>query len=272
MTEQEHRELRELYNPEGSDLRKAQLRMLDMLSFVNKVCKTENISYWIDGGTLLGAMRHKGFIPWDDDMDICMPLEDYKRFKKHMLSHEDSNFVLQCHESDPNYYQTWGVMRDLKYKLSDGSKPLENYKYQGVQMDIFPIDDRRNKKLWRILCFFFRWFVVNPLFEGRITHLFRWIVAPSFFFLTKVLIPCFRFITPHDKEHLSHAYGDFWFWGWKKKDVYPLGEIEFEGRTFACPHNPDEYLKHLYGDWTQVPSKDKIHTHNFTFEIIDHRL
>ena len=47
-----------------------------------------------------------------------------------------------------------------------------------------------------------------------------------------MLIPCFRFITPHDKEHLSHAYGDFWFWGWKKKDVYPLGEIEFEGRTY----------------------------------------
>lgn len=262
------KELREQYNPDDSDLRKAQLRMLDMLSFIDNICKSENIKYWIDGGTLLGAMRHEGFIPWDDDMDICMPLEEYKRFKKYMLLHENRDFVLQCHETDPNYYQTWGVVRDLKYCLSDGSKRLANYKYQGVQIDIFPIDDKCNKTLWKITRFLFAWLVNAPLFEGRILKLFRWNVAPSFFFLTKVLVPFFQFITPRDKKHLSHAYGDFWFWKWDKKDVYPLRDIVFEGRTFACPCNPDGYLRHIYGDWTQVPSKENIHTHNFTFKVL----
>ena len=65
------------YNPEGSILRRAQYRMLEMLSFIDDVCVKNNIKYWIDSGTLLGARRHGGFIPWDDDVDICMPREDY---------------------------------------------------------------------------------------------------------------------------------------------------------------------------------------------------
>ena len=72
--------LKAIYNPEGSTLRKAQLRMLEILGHVDRVCRENNITWWMDYGTLLGAVRHGGFIPWDDDTDICMPIEDYKRF------------------------------------------------------------------------------------------------------------------------------------------------------------------------------------------------
>ncbi|MBD5280217.1 MAG: hypothetical protein HDS35_06710 [Bacteroides sp.] len=71
-------ELRAKYNPEGSDLRKAQLRMLSLLIFLDKVCKDNNLEYWLDSGTLIGAARHGGFIPWDDDCDIEMMEKDYK--------------------------------------------------------------------------------------------------------------------------------------------------------------------------------------------------
>jgi len=74
-------ELREKYNPDGSELRHAQLRMLEMLSFLDKVCTENKITYWIDDGTLLGAVRHGGFIPWDDDVDVAMPLDDYSGLK-----------------------------------------------------------------------------------------------------------------------------------------------------------------------------------------------
>jgi lipopolysaccharide cholinephosphotransferase len=81
------KELKERYNPEGSVLRKSQMRMLDMLVFIDKVCQENNLIYWIEGGTLLGAVRHDGFIPWDDDADLCMPYKDAEIFKT--MAHPD---------------------------------------------------------------------------------------------------------------------------------------------------------------------------------------
>lgn len=75
-------ELRIKYNPDGSDLRKAQLKMLELLKFLNKICTENNLTYWLDSGTLLGAVRHGGFIPWDDDIDVCMPYKDAVVLKK----------------------------------------------------------------------------------------------------------------------------------------------------------------------------------------------
>ena len=77
-------ELRDIFNPEGSDLRKLQLRILEILKFVDSVCKTHGIQYWLSSGTCLGAVRHGGFIPWDDDVDIEMFEKDYIRFCKIM--------------------------------------------------------------------------------------------------------------------------------------------------------------------------------------------
>ena len=75
-------ELRARFNPDGSLLRRQQLRMLDILLEVDKICKKHDIRYWLSSGTLIGAMRHDGFIPWDDDLDIEMLRSDYVRLMK----------------------------------------------------------------------------------------------------------------------------------------------------------------------------------------------
>ena len=75
-------ELRERFNPDGSLLRRQQLRMLELLEAVDLVCKKYDIPYWLSSGTLIGAVRHQGFIPWDDDLDIEMLREDYLRLMK----------------------------------------------------------------------------------------------------------------------------------------------------------------------------------------------
>lgn len=80
------------YNGEGTTLRKAQLRMLDILIEVDKICRKHNIPYWLDSGTLLGAVRHGGFIPWDDDMDICVMRKDYKLLKKYLSEELSDKF------------------------------------------------------------------------------------------------------------------------------------------------------------------------------------
>ena len=75
-------ELVNMYNPDGSDLRNLQLRMLEILNVVDRICRKHDIKYWLCGGTLLGAVRHGGFIPWDDDLDIEMMREDFIRFSE----------------------------------------------------------------------------------------------------------------------------------------------------------------------------------------------
>ena len=81
------------YNGEGTPLRMAQLRMLAILVEVDKICRKHNITYWLDYGTLLGAVRHKGFIPWDDDVDICVMRKDYDKLRKYLQQELPEQFV-----------------------------------------------------------------------------------------------------------------------------------------------------------------------------------
>lgn len=255
--------LRKIYNPDSSILRQSQMRMLEMLSFIDKICQEHQIVYWIESGTLLGAARHGGFIPWDDDADICMPIKDYLRFKEIMINGSNDDYALQCHDTDPNYYGTWGVLRDLHSEMSDGRQRLEGFKYKGLQVDIFPIDDRCNKKLWKICRQYFAYFVNAPLFEGRISKFFRWCVPLSYKVLNKVIIPFFRLITPSDNTALYYRYGMFWYRHYPKPIVYPLKKITFEGIELNAPNDIDRYLTECFGDWRKIPSTENRETHHF---------
>lgn len=261
------------YNPEGSILRRAQYRMLEMLSFIDDVCVKNNIKYWIDSGTLLGARRHGGFIPWDDDVDICMPREDYVKFKDIMLHNNPSDeFVLQCHQTDNHYFATWDTLRDLKTEMSGNGKRLENFKFRGLQIDIFLIDDRCNKPMWKLFRYYFAYLINAPLFEGRFTKYIRWNVPFSFFLLTKILLPASRFLTKSSKQFLFYGNGMFWYLKWSRQVIYPLSRIEFEGKKFFAPNNVDKYLEVMYGEWRTIPSERYRQTHNFSFRFLNENI
>ena len=88
------------YNPEGSVLRNNQKDLLEILKDLSDICDRHGICWWLSSGTLLGAARHKGFIPWDDDIDIVMPRKDFKRLRKILLAEENDRYFLQCIQSD----------------------------------------------------------------------------------------------------------------------------------------------------------------------------
>ena len=135
-------------------MRRAQCRMLEMLCFIDRVCEESNIPYWLDGGTLLGAVRHEGFIPWDDDTDICILEKDQKKLKEILFERtKGTRYILQCKETDKGYYGSWYVLRDLdsEYIVNDSIHELREYK--GCQVDLFCVSDRISRPLQRLSMF-----------------------------------------------------------------------------------------------------------------------
>ena len=96
--------LKNEYNPDGSVLRKCQLRLFDMLCYFDEICKKLNIEYRLDSGSVLGAVRHEGFIPWDDDLDVVISKKDEKKLCDYLISNPNSQYVLLCPQTDSSYH------------------------------------------------------------------------------------------------------------------------------------------------------------------------
>lgn len=255
-------QLRMKYNPEGSDLRKAQLRMIEMLAFIDKVCKDYDITYWIDSGTLLGARRHGGFIPWDDDADICMTWQDAKKFKKVMLNNKLSDeFVIQCRQTDKGFFGCWFVLRDLKSEYIQNSDIHKKREYRGLQVDVFPTEIRSIPLLFTMANIIQNWFIDKPLYHIKKISIAKIIVLPSYYIL-HALIPLFRAISPK-RDFIRMSYGTNWKTR-QVKNTFPIDStIKFENLKLMCPYNVDGYLSDIYGDWQKLPSE--IMTHNVQF-------
>lgn len=125
---------------EGEDFRRLQLLQLDMLVEFDRVCKINNIKYQIWGGTLLGAIRHQGFIPWDDDSDIIMLREEYEKFKKVANQLNPDICFFQNHQTDSEYRWGYGKLRRTGTKyIRTGQEHIKCK--TGVFTDILPLDD-----------------------------------------------------------------------------------------------------------------------------------
>lgn len=263
-----HEELRARYNPDGSILRRAQLRMLEMLQFLDRVCRENGIRYWLASGTLLGAVRHGGFLPWDDDVDVCMLREDADAFKHVMLSGAyDADFVLQCRETDEGYFGSWYVLRDTQSEYVQDSPVHRIRRYRGLQVDIFIADDRTSQVFVDLTKYFRRDFIQPPL--QRIADREKAIrrARPAAFLLYRVMDPLFRFLSPR-RNYLAPSYGS-WFKVGDRLDkdlVFPLGTVDFEGFSFPCPGRKEDYLEVLYGNWQAIPEEIQTHEANILFK------
>ena len=127
-------------------LNKLKSKELDILIYFDQVCRNNNINYSLSYGTLLGAVRHKGFIPWDDDIDVIMTREEYSKLFAILKDNTDENYFFQCHETDPNYF--YGFAKIRLNNTYFGEKMMKNRNiHQGIYIDIFIADNLpRNKK------------------------------------------------------------------------------------------------------------------------------
>jgi len=244
-----------------NNLKKAQEIMLETLVEVDKICKKYNINYWLSSGTLLGAVRHKGFIPWDDDLDICMIKEDYDKFLHIVQKELPTNMFLQTNKIDKSFPYDIAKIRNNKGKIIEKHEVNKNVEYnQGIFIDIFPMMLVSSSKLFRFYQKFY--FLLVKLFSYKymnIKSIRVYLVNLFYKFHNKnnsILINSAAL--PDPNIYIDKSY------------IFPLEKIEFHNKKFLVPNNYDKYLKTIYEDnYMTLPPKAKQHTHAFRIEIYE---
>ena len=257
-------------------LRQAQLVMLEMMKVVDKICRKHDIQYWLDAGTLLGAVRHKGFIPWDDDLDIIMPRGDFNRFIEIAPQELPEDLFLQTRKTDKSIWK-WIKIRDNYGTFIQKTEKDKKIKYhQGIFMDIFPFDLVKNG--YNISKLF-----LNRRFQiSEKTKKIAWILNPLSTLLVK-LIGFERlkkyFIKTHSGNNPRYVTPgiDFTlsFHSFEYDVIFPLKEIDFEGYSFMAPSDPDKYLTTIFGDYMKLPEEQARKTHAYKilpFKKCNHKM
>ena len=263
--------LRNTYNPNGSHTRAVQLRLLEVLLYLQEVCNQLQIPFYLDGGTLLGAVRHGGFIPWDDDIDVVVDRKDYRRLVRYFRHHPHPDFILQDINTDPGYSLGWAKLRDRhSSSIYNGTDPfvINNTRassLSGVSVDLFRYSDRVIPWINRCIHGFHYRITLRHL-VGHYPRIARWATLLSL----KLLAPLADFVGTlfSDRKVIYHDYCTYnTVYCFQKDRVYPLSTISFEGHLFSCPHDTDYYLRTLYGDYLSLPPERSRDHHHKTVTL-----
>ena len=247
-------------------LRVCQLKQLSILEDIVRICQKHQIDYWLDGGTLLGAVRHGGFIPWDDDIDIAMREEDLERFIRVAPGELSEGLFLQTPQNEPDSKEPIVKVRDLNsFYVEGGDNFAANYQ-KGLYVDIFPmINYPTLPRKWvkRITLGISRSYSIlrkAHYYSLRSFAEFFWFGAK--YLLSLCLWKMLYAIRPKDvyisNILINNGYGIMH----RQDSVFPLGTIMFEGKSFSAPCNPDAYLSDLYRNYMEIPPKEKQKIHS----------
>ena len=262
-----HDSLRAKYSPDGSPLRRQQERMLELLCEIDSICKKHGIRYWLSSGTLIGAVRHGGFIPWDDDLDIEMMREDYDRLMDILPTELPSTMALQNHRTDHTYFFFYAKVRDRRSLLSEGNNYDRMWKEQGIYIDIFPLE--------------YQPISIHKISEKTAGHMYKiWRTCTDdnlgirkvmrlFHFNRRFVFPFLRLLCSiSGTDVITSGMGIPYHNPRFAKDIFPLATLKFEGREFPVPHNYDHMLRLMYGDYMQLPPEERITTHCVRLEFL----
>lgn len=253
------------------DIKFLQHRLLLIMDAVDACCRRHNLTYCLWAGTMLGALRHKGFIPWDDDMDIAMPRHDFETLMTHQAEWLPAPFEAHWAGNDPAYPGGFAKIIDASTTLIE-RKGFDTL--GGIYIDVFPIDGVPSNWLKR------RWtFVKNALLRQAVFLAFRdpyrhghgpssWVpLLIQKFFTRSSLNKALRKVMtchPYSSSHLVADYDDGYPGIQPKSWTQQPKEIEFEGRRYFGVENPEAYLSLKYGaNYMTPPPLDRQRQHKF---------
>jgi len=249
-----------------TELEQAHKVLLRMLKIFHTICEENNLAYFLDSGTLIGAIRHNGFIPWDDDVDIAMPREDYEKFKKIAKDVLPDELFFQCKATVPTVKNNYLKIVDRRSTAIAIGKEMKDCKWHmGLFLDIFPVEYTNHPKVAQFFLNFFYYnhdikFIrviikcIRHFFVGiiRKKNVFR--IAKYFFSLGK----------KENKRYMFYGFNLNWSphnTYYDVDDVFPLKKTKFEDYEFYVPMESDILLTKVYGDYMKIPPKEKRVSH-----------
>ncbi len=272
-----------------NNIKVLQTEELKVMKIIKEICEKENIRYFMIGGTLLGAIRHSGFIPWDDDVDLAMPRKDYERFLEVSNKYLPSNIFVQNFRTDDKY--RYYITRVLNKNIL-----VEEKRFIGVDtpqayasVDIFPIDGSPNIKFFRNIHYFrvmIRRFLMSLCYRDTIDKERKRSKMENLLLNILIKIPFDRIISPNKiKESLdkllkkygmeNSLYSGTIMGAYRIREMVPTVMFgnpklyKFEDDTFYGPELVDDYLKHMYGNYMKLPPKEQQKTHYTNITIVE---
>ncbi len=260
---------------------------LEMLIYIDKLCRENNINYSLDGGTLLGAVRHNGFIPWDDDIDIFLLRKDFDRLME-ILKRDDRYDSFIPGETD-NYFYGFAKLADKNSLLKGEFENKLGFAKMGVFIDIFVHDNIYKSDVIRMMRRVrkFQRFAIVANKKGSYYYsdskkkelLKRIFLFPAHLVLSLMGSTYWigkaeneaKLFSENDVEYLADFFGNLTVKGSKKyllpRKMYDdFTELEFEGHSFKAISNYRNYLRILYGDYMQLPpEEERVVPHKYQF-------
>lgn len=250
------------FNPEGSELREIQKRLLKLLLEVDKFCKAHSIPYWLSSGSVLGAIRHKGFIPWDDDIDIEMFYPDFIRFKNVVSHQKGLPFVFHDYDSDDEFVSQIFKIRDLDSEIKESTGFDKWYKYKGLYIDIF-VRTPVNNNFLNNVAQLFQVQLLDKLSLINNNQIRRFFIKINSWIIHRVIFKIIYQINKLGKHPKWGGLPGAWVFDRHERQVFfPLSSAIFEGYNFPIPRDYDSYLRNLYGDYMRLPNLDTLHPHS----------
>lgn len=260
---------------ELKEIKQIELRILREL---NDICESQGLRYSLCGGSLLGAIRHKGFIPWDDDIDVIMPRPDYLKFEDYCLNNK-TGFKIATNSSNSGYHYLFAKLYDDTTILAETGN-LRNDLGLGVQIDIFPVDGLGNTYKQARKEFLKTEFRREILVASNWSRFSRsrtnpWYFEPIrfFFFLLSRFSNPNKLIKSINATSLQNGFDDCEYCGcicgsYRLREIMERDcfegymDVEFEGLRVKCVKNYDKYLSHIYGDYMTLPPVEKRVSHH----------
>lgn len=246
----------------------------NILLYFADFCEKNDIKYFLVGGTLLGAVRHGGFIPWDDDIDVAMPRKDFEKLIS-MRDKFDGRYILRYRRWDPEAYYSFLKVEDTKTTKTENVKGRISY-IGGVSIDIFPQDGipiKKQKKIVKLYEWLNLIYSYDTFLQPQDKHYgFCKIINKTLFKIVSFEKIIAKYIKKHPYEKCEYARSFCGLYGDKetyKKELFGEGVLYcFEGREYPVPQHYHEYLTQMYGDYMKLPPEEKRVSHHFN-EIID---
>lgn len=244
---------------------------LTLLNEFVRICDKNKLTYFLVGGTLLGAVRHKGFIPWDDDIDVGMPREDYDKFIKMAKDELKDDFHIRCVENANDYYLPFAkiMMKNTLFveEAKNNDNP-ETYADKGIFIDVFPFENVKKNGLGYKIRYALSYAIMDSIFYKLKTRnlndtMYKSLTIIFSIFTKKRLTKIFHHIVTKCKDNNSKYISVIGAgYGFRKElmersNVLPTKKITFENKKYYGMNNNDIYLSSLYGNYLELPPVEK---------------